>query len=59
MAVYTKINNKDVLSLSTKFNIGKIMTYISIGLRILLSIAFVGAGGVKLAGSVITGGSKC
>ena len=26
------------------------MTYISIGLRILLSIAFVGAGGAKLAG---------
>jgi len=26
------------------------MTYISVGLRILLSIAFLGAGGVKLAG---------
>ena len=35
------------------------MTYISVGLRILLSIAFVGAGGAKLASSVITGGSKC
>ena len=27
MAVYTKINNKDVLSLSTKFNIGKIIKF--------------------------------
>ena len=26
------------------------MTYISVGLRILLSIAFLGAGGAKLAG---------
>ena len=26
------------------------MTYISVGLRILLSIAFVGAGGAKLVG---------
>ena len=26
------------------------MTYISVGLRILLSIAFLGAGGSKLAG---------
>jgi hypothetical protein len=35
------------------------MTYISVGLRILLSIAFLGAGGANLAGSAITGGSKC
>ena len=27
MAVYTKINNKDVLSLSTKFNLGKIIKF--------------------------------
>jgi len=26
------------------------MTYVSLGLRILLSLAFVGAGGAKLAG---------
>ena len=35
------------------------MTYISVGLRLLLSIAFLGAGGAKLGGSVITGRSKC
>ena len=35
------------------------MTYISVTLRILLSIAFLGAGGANLAGSAITGGSKC
>ena len=27
MAVYTKINNKDILFLSTKFNLGKIIRY--------------------------------
>ena len=27
MAVYTKINNKDILSLSTKFNLGKIIKF--------------------------------
>ena len=27
MAVYTKINNKDVLSLSNKFNIGKVIKF--------------------------------
>ena len=27
MAVYTKINNRDVLSLSKKFNIGKVIKF--------------------------------
>ena len=30
MAVYTKINNKDILSLSQKFNLGKIIKFYGI-----------------------------